>query len=72
MVLLDYWANQMGCKNKIRGHQNYKFKQSNQTRKIVSNRNLSTPDSSVPTLANHKLTAESVPALYGSVNNQYK
>ena len=49
-------------------HQNYKFKQSNQTRKVVSKRNLSSPESSVPTLANHKLTAESVPALYGSFN----
>jgi hypothetical protein len=61
-----------GLQKQDRGHQNYKFKQSNQTRKVVSNRNLSGPDSSVPTLANHKLTAESVPALYGSVNNQYK
>jgi hypothetical protein len=57
-----------GLQKQDRRHQNYKFKQSNETRKVVSTRNLSGPESSVPTLANHKLTAESVPALYGSFN----
>jgi hypothetical protein len=66
MVLLAYSVNQKGC-GKMTRHQYPKFKQNDLT-STRKNIDLSDSESSLLTLANHKFTVESVPALYKRFN----